>query len=660
MTVRMERHFTWLVLWVLLALQAGCKEQPKPQPPPPPKVTVAQPVQQAVTDSLDLTGNTQAIYTVQLVARVVGYLEKVLFQDGQQVKKGQPLFVIQQNTYEDNLRQAEAAVLQYRAQLQWTESQLTRYSNLIQRNAAARSDVENWHFQRDTAAANLRAAEAQRDLAKLNLDYTLVTAPFDGRMDRRLVDPGNLVGSGGNSTVLAQINQIDPIYVYFNISDLDLARLLKVTRGIPGSTDGRKWPVHAGLPNEDGYPHQGYLDFAAINLTTTTGTLLMRGVLPNADGKILPGLYTRVRVPLEQRTALLVPEVAVGHDQQGAYLLVVNDKNVVERRHVTTGAAVESRRVIATGLTGGEWVDRQRRAEGRAGPAGHPRARGCARAGGPSLASGEEDGAVISKFFIEHPIFANVIALVTVIVGGLFLYVLPVAQYPEIVPPTIQVSTRYPGASAEVVAATIGVPLEQAINGVENSIYMSSTSSSDGSYALTITFDVGTDLDTSLALVQNLANSALSQLPGGVTAQGITVRKVSPNILLVASLYSEDDRYDETFFSNYAIINLQNPLARIQGVGQIRIFGAGPYSMRVWLDPKRLQTFGLTTQDVLTRHPGTEHRGGGRPDRRPAGPRGSALPVHDQRPRPALRRPRVRRDHDQVGQRHRPPARAPP
>jgi len=350
-----KRPLTLLVLSGLLALQAGCKEQPKPQPPPPPKVTVAQPVQQTVTDSLDLTGNTQAIYTVQLVARVVGYLEKVLFQDGQRVKKGQPLFVIQQNTYQDNLRQAEAAILQYRAQLQWTESQLDRYSNLIQHNAAARSDVENWKFQRDTAVANLRAAEAQRDLAKLNLGYTLVTAPFDGRMDRRLVDPGNLVGSGG-STVLAQINQIDPIYVYFNISDLDLARLLKVTRGIPGSADGRKWPVHAGLPSEDGYPHQGYLDFAAINLTTTTGTLLMRGILPNADGRILPGLYTRVRVPLEQRSALLVPEVAIGHDQQGSYVLVVNDKNVVERRNVTTGAAVESRRVIGTGLTGGEWV----------------------------------------------------------------------------------------------------------------------------------------------------------------------------------------------------------------------------------------------------------------------------------------------------------------
>src|SRR6266446_2420998 len=336
---RIGRVAAWITVSVLLALPAGCKEQPKPQPPPPPKVTVAQPVRQAVTDTLDLTGNTQAIYTVQLVARVAGYLEKVLFQDGQQVKKGQPLFLIQQNTYEDNLRQAEATIAQYRAQLQWTESQLTRYSKLI----------------RDNAAANLRAAEAQRDLAKLNLNYTLVTAPFDGRMDRRLVDPGNLVGSG-SSTVLAQINQIDPIYVYFSISDLDLARLLKVTRGIPGPSDARKWPVLVGLPSEDGYPHQGYLDFAAINLTTTTGTLLMRGILPNADGKILPGLYSRVRVPLEQRRALLVPEVAVGHDQQGDYLLVVNDKNVVERRPVTTGAAVESRRVIATGLTGGEWV----------------------------------------------------------------------------------------------------------------------------------------------------------------------------------------------------------------------------------------------------------------------------------------------------------------
>lgn len=207
---------------------------------------------------------------------------------------------------------------------------------------------------------------------------------------------------------------------------------------------------------------------------------------------------------------------------------------------------------------------------------------------------------MISQFFIERPIFANVIALVTVIIGLIFLNRLPVAQYPQIVPPTIQVTARYPGASAEVVAATIGVPIEQAVNGVEGSIYMSSTSGSDGSYSLTITFDVGTDLNTSLALVQNLVNTSLAQLPGGAQQQGVTVKKVSPNILLVASLYAEDERFEEIFLSNYAVINLQNPLARLPGVGQVRVFGAGPYSMRVWLDAKRLQSFDLTTSDILT------------------------------------------------------------
>jgi hydrophobic/amphiphilic exporter-1 (mainly G- bacteria), HAE1 family len=206
---------------------------------------------------------------------------------------------------------------------------------------------------------------------------------------------------------------------------------------------------------------------------------------------------------------------------------------------------------------------------------------------------------VISRFFIERPIFANAIAIVTIIIGLVCLYQLPVSRYPDIVPPTIQVTARYPGASASVVAATIGVPIEQSVNGVEGSIYMSSTSSSDGSYTLTITFNVGTDLNASLALVQNLVNTSLSQLPGGAQQQGVTIRKVSPNFLLVASLYSEDDRYEEAFLSNYAAINLQFPLARIAGVSQVRVFGAAPYSMRVWLDPSRLQAFGVSSADVL-------------------------------------------------------------
>ncbi len=207
---------------------------------------------------------------------------------------------------------------------------------------------------------------------------------------------------------------------------------------------------------------------------------------------------------------------------------------------------------------------------------------------------------MISKFFIEHPIFANVIAIITMIIGLVCFFNLPVAQYPEIVPPTIQVTTRYPGASAEVVAATIGVPLEQAVNGVEKALYLSSQSGSDGSYTMTITFDVGTNLNTSVALVQNLVNGALAQLPSTVLPQGVTVKKVSTDILLVINLYSDDDRFDETFLSNYAVINLQNPLARLPGVGQIAVRGAGPYSMRVWLDPNKLYHYNLTTLDVMT------------------------------------------------------------
>lgn len=204
----------------------------------------------------------------------------------------------------------------------------------------------------------------------------------------------------------------------------------------------------------------------------------------------------------------------------------------------------------------------------------------------------------MSKFFIERPILANVIAIVTILLGAVCLYTLPVAQYPQIVPPTIQVSTNYTGANAETVADTVGIPIEQAVNGVENSIYMQSTSGSDGSYTLTVTFGIGTDLNSSLALVQNAVNTAMPQLPETVRSQGVTVKKVSTNILLIESLYSDDNRYNETFLSNYAIINLQNPLARLPGVGQISIFGAGPYSMRVWLDPMKLKTYGLTAPDV--------------------------------------------------------------
>ena len=205
---------------------------------------------------------------------------------------------------------------------------------------------------------------------------------------------------------------------------------------------------------------------------------------------------------------------------------------------------------------------------------------------------------MMSKFFIERPILANVIAIITVILGLVSMGQLPVAQYPQIVPPTIQVSTTYPGASAEVIAKTVGIPIEEGVNGVEKSIYLYSTSGSDGTYTLTITFEVGTDLNAALTLVQNLVNGQLAQLPDPVQKQGVSVRKVSTNILMAISLYADDDRFDETYLSNYAQINLLYPVWRIPGVGQVVVKGAGNYSMRIWMNPERLKYFGLTSTDV--------------------------------------------------------------
>ena len=206
---------------------------------------------------------------------------------------------------------------------------------------------------------------------------------------------------------------------------------------------------------------------------------------------------------------------------------------------------------------------------------------------------------MISKFFIERPVLANVLAILFVLIGGVALIDLPVAQYPNIVPPTVQVTTTYPGASADTVVNNVALPIELQVNGVDRMIYMQSTSTDSGTYTLTVTFEIGTDLDFAQVLVQNRVSAALAALPQPVQAQGVTVQKRSTSILEIVALTSPDERYDNLFMSNYATINLVNELARVPGVGNVTVLGAGQYSMRIWMDPQKLYAYGLTPADVI-------------------------------------------------------------
>src|SRR5471032_1753044 len=206
----------------------------------------------------------------------------------------------------------------------------------------------------------------------------------------------------------------------------------------------------------------------------------------------------------------------------------------------------------------------------------------------------------ISHFFINRPIFASVVSIVFVILGGVAFLRLPVAQYPEIAPPTITVTGQYPGASADVVASTVVTPIEQQINGVENMIYLTSNSTSDGRFSISVTFDIGTNLDIAQVQVQNRVAIAQPRLPSDVRNIGVTVTKSSPDLMMVVHLYSPDKSRDALFISNYATLEVTDPLTRVDGVGSITVFGSRDYSMRIWLDPDRLQSLGLTATDVTT------------------------------------------------------------
>jgi RND family efflux transporter MFP subunit len=340
---------------VALAISAfvtlGACEQNSFVPPPPPKVDVGVPVKQAVTRYLEATGNTAAIKNVDLVARVQGFLQSINYQDGTFVKEGTTLFTIEPETYKLKLEQAQAAEAGAQASVKQAEADFKRQSDLVQRQAVSQATLDTSTSTRDNAQANLQQAQANTRIAAVNYGYTNVVAPFDGIVSAHLVSVGEFVGAA-SPTQLATIVALDPIYVNFNVNEQDVLRIRAeaIQRGLTPN-DLRQVPVEVGLQTESGYPHQGKLDYAAPTINQSTGTLAARGVLPNPDRVLLPGYYVRVRVPVDQQQdALLVPDVALGSDQGGRYLLVVNGDNVVEQRKVQTGPAEGDLRVIESGL----------------------------------------------------------------------------------------------------------------------------------------------------------------------------------------------------------------------------------------------------------------------------------------------------------------------
>jgi membrane fusion protein, multidrug efflux system len=339
------------VLAAVLAV-AACGQSNKYQPPPPAEVTVAKPEQRKVTLYLEVTGSTAPVNKVDLVARVQGFLESVGYKDGAVVKKGDVLFQIDKKDYEISLQIAEATQKQQEALLLQANADLERKQNLVKTSAVSVAQLDESRAKRDSTQAALDQAKGQVEQAKRNLEYTTITAPFDGAVSARLVDPGAFVGSG-SPTTLATIVQLNPIYVTFNVDEQQVLTIRENLRS-HGVTlkDVGPVPIDVGLQTEKGYPHSGTLDYVAPEVSSSTGTLAARAVFENKDHVLLPGLFVRARIPKQLDVqSLLVPDVALGNNQEGRYLLVVNDKNVVEQRQVEVGEQVDGHlRIIKSGL----------------------------------------------------------------------------------------------------------------------------------------------------------------------------------------------------------------------------------------------------------------------------------------------------------------------
>lgn len=332
--------FTLLIMGTLFT---GCKKENTYSPPPPAKVTVNKPIQKNVTNYLEFTGITEAMDSVEIRPRVEGYLEKVMFKPGSFVKKGDLLFVIDQRPYKAKLGEAKAQLAIEISKLNAAEATFQRMEMAYKERAVSEVSVIQARADVEVAKAAIKSAKAAVQTAELDLSYTTIHTPISGRIDRNLVDAGNLIGSGEN-TLLATIIKDESIYVYFNVNERDIidSDLLN------GETDSSD--IYLGLLNKD-FSHKGKIDYINNRVNPETGNIQVRGVFENSKNSILPGMFANIKIPEKTvKNALLVPDQIVGRDQQGYYLLAVNSENIVEYRHIEIGDLIDGMRVIKSGI----------------------------------------------------------------------------------------------------------------------------------------------------------------------------------------------------------------------------------------------------------------------------------------------------------------------
>lgn len=354
---RMVVAGTMIIATAVMGSVVTRQQEPKVQQPPPPSVTVAPVEQREIVEWDEFTGRTAPVETVEVRPRVSGYVQEVRFQSGQLVKKGDVLFVIDPRWHQADYDRAQADYERARVRAQNAEREAQRTAQLLANKAISTEEAEAREARYQEARAGVLAAEAARDTTQLDLEYTQVRAPIDGRASRELITVGNYVsGIAGNATLLTTIVSVNPIYVYADVDENSLLKFNELKRNGNVATDG-KVPVQLQLADEQGFPHQGYIESFDNRLDPNTGSILLRAVFSNDDGRIVPGLFARIRVPGSGKySAMLVEEQAIGTDQAQKFVLTLTDTNTVAYRPVKLGPSIENKRIVRSGLQPGETI----------------------------------------------------------------------------------------------------------------------------------------------------------------------------------------------------------------------------------------------------------------------------------------------------------------